>query len=340
MSHLGCQANSGFGTRRCLLIATLLAIVASGDLGCGRKSHAGGASDELVILHAGSLAIPFREVSARFKELHPSVTIKAEAAGSRDTARKISDLGRRCDVLGSADYKVIENLLIPEHAAFSVRFATNEMVIAFTEHSAHADSISVQNWPEQLLAEEVNFGRSDPNRDPCGYRTVMVFQLAETYYKIPDLARRLEEKDGAKYIRPKETDLLGLLEAGEIDYVFIYHSVAAQHHLRFVTLPDEVNLKCKALSDLYATAHVRVTGKKPGEFITRRGAPMVYGVTIPENCENRVLAEAWVEFLLSDEGRGIMERNGQPPIAPALTQQLDKLPASLKPLCESVNTAE
>ena len=53
---------------------------------------------------------------------------------------------------------------------------------------------------------------------------------------------------------------------------------------------------------------------------------------------NRELAEAWVKFLLSDVGRGIMEKNGQPAIAPATTEQFDRLPASLQPLCKEIGS--
>jgi molybdate/tungstate transport system substrate-binding protein len=211
------------------------------------------------------------------------------------------------------------------------------MVIAYTERSKRRDALTDDDWPQILLEDEVIFGRSDPNRDPCGYRTVMTFQLAEEYYDVPGLARKLEEKGGQKYIRPKETDLLALLETGEIDYLFIYLSVASQHGLDYLRLPDDVNLKSSALSELYATATVEVTGKKPGEYIERTGAPMVYGVTIPKNCENRELAEAWVALLLSQKGRDIMEANGQPAIAPAVTAQFDALPVKLKPHCKAAD---
>jgi molybdate/tungstate transport system substrate-binding protein len=320
----------------------LVAIIAFGaaavlvvGAGCSRDKKAGDDMSELVIFHAGSLSVPFRDVSRAFNELYPNVTVKAEAAGSRDTARKVCDLGRPCDVLGSADYVVIDNLLIPDHAAFSVRFATNEMAIAYTDRSKHHDSIYPGNWPEVLLRDSVLVGRSDPNRDPCGYRTVMVFELAERYYQVPGLAERLAERAGEKYIRPKETDLLALLESLEIDYLFIYRSVAEQHGLKFIVLPDEVNLKSTEFADLYASVTVEVTGKRPGEMIERGGAPMVYGVTIPDNCENREMAEAWVEVLLSEEGRAIMERNGQPAIVPASTAHFDKVPERLRPFCRS-----
>ncbi|MFH1756274.1 MAG: substrate-binding domain-containing protein [Candidatus Latescibacterota bacterium] len=317
-----------------ILLLSHVSLYGQPAAGSGVRHEAAG---ELVIFHAGSLSVPFRELSARFKQMYPNVTIKAEAAGSRDTARKVSDLARSCDVLGSADYMVIDNLLIPGFADVNIRFATNEMVIAYSGHSKERQPLTVAAWPRVLMDDRVFFGRSDPNRDPCGYRTEMLFQLAERYYSMPGLAGALQEKHGSKFIRPKETDLLALLEAGEIDYLFIYRSVASQHGLDFLLLPDELNLKSDALADLYATAKVKVTGTKPGEMIERSGAPMVYGVTIPRNCANRELAEAWVCLLLSEEGRKIMERNGQPAIAPALTAQFDKLPDVLKPLCKSIS---
>jgi len=294
-------------------------------------------STELTIFHAGSLSVPFREVSALFKQRHPGVTIKAEAAGSRDCARKISDLGRSCDVFASADYEVVENLLMPEHADFNILFATNEMAIAYTAKSNKADEINLTNWYKILLDDDVNFGRADPNSDPCGYRTVMVFRLAQKHYQVPYLADDLIDKHGNKYIRPKETDLLALLEAGEIDYAFIYRSVAQQHGLKILRLPDPINLRSPKLADLYRTARVTVTGKRPGEVITRTGRPIVYSVTIPNNAQNRGLAEAYVALLLSPEGQAIMRKYGQEPIVPAQTREYDRVPAKLRRLCKQVD---
>ncbi len=283
-------------------------------------------STELTIFHAGSLSLPFREVSALFEQRHPGVTVKPEAAGSRDCARKISDLGRSCDVLASADYKVVENLLMPEHVDFNIRFATNEMAIVYTGKSNRSDEISPSNWYEILVKEDVS--------DPCGYRAAMVFQLAEKHYGRPGLATALAQKHGDRYIRPKETDLLGLLEAGEIDYVFIYRSVGQQHGLKILRLPDEVNLRSPELADLYSSATVAVTGKQPGELITRTGGSIVYSVTIPNSARNQKLAQAYVALLLSAEGQAIMSKCGQEPIVPAQTVQYNRVPARLQPLCK------
>jgi len=333
-------------TRMHLSLAAFLPALALSILaGCGEASSPGDAPTpendapvpvkdrKLIVLHAGSLSIPFKEVSALFEKQNPGVTVQSESAGSRDTARKVSDLNRPCDVLGSADYKVVENLLMPEHADFNIRFATNEMAIAYTDKSKYADEITSKNWHEILMKEGVTFGRADPNSDPCGYRTVMLFDLAQKHFGVDGLAKRLKEKDGKRFIRPKETDLLALLEASEIDYLPIYRSVAMQHGLKTVRLPDEMNLRSSAHEDLYATAIVEVTGKNPGETITRKGAPIVYSITIPKNAPSRDLAVRYLDLLLSKKGQAIMDRNGQSPIVPAITGELDVLPDDLKKHC-------
>ncbi|MBL7221471.1 MAG: tungstate ABC transporter substrate-binding protein WtpA [Phycisphaerae bacterium] len=315
---------------RTWLSAILVVVSTAAFCGCRRDDNA--EAQYLVIFHAGSLSVPLREVSVEFMKANPHITVRAEAAGSRDCARKISDLKKQCDVMASADYTVVENLLMPEHADFNIRLATNEMAIAYAEKSKHADTITSKNWTDILLADGVIFGRADPNRDPCGYRTVMTIQLAEKKLKRPGLAAEMLNKAGQQ-IRPKETDLLSLLEAGEIDYLFIYRSVARQHKLKTLLLSDEVNLKSPELADLYKTATVKVTGKTPGEFITKTGGPMVYSVTIPKGAPNRKAAEAYVAFLLSDKGKAIMEANGQPSRRPAVTDGFDNLPESLKEFC-------
>ncbi|MDP6046780.1 MAG: tungstate ABC transporter substrate-binding protein WtpA [Phycisphaerae bacterium] len=310
---------------------TVLAILSAAAL-CGCRDKEGSESEKLVIFHAGSLSVPLRQVSNEFMKTNPNITVLAEAAGSRDCARKISDLGRQCDVMASADYTVVANLLMPEHADFNIRLATNEMAIAYTAKSKLAGKITPENWTEILLTDGVVYGRADPNRDPCGYRSVMAIQLAEKKFAQPGLADKLMNKPGQQ-IRPKETDLLSLLEAGEIDYLFIYRSVASQHKLKTLLLSDEVNLKSPDLADLYKTATIEITGKKPGQMITKKGQAMVYSVTIPKNSPNRKAAQAYIAFLLSDKGKAIMEVNGQPSPRPAITDGFENLPESIRPFC-------
>ena len=292
-------------------------------------------SGDLIIFHAGSLSVPFKEVADAFKMHYPEINVLAESAGSRTCARKITDLHRACDIMASADYSVIDNLLIPDFASWNIRFATNEMALAYTPKSRYADEITDRNWFDIFLKDDVIYGRSDPNSDPCGYRSVLTCELAENFYGMEGLSKKLIEKD-KNFIRPKEVDLLALLESHAIDYIFIYRSRAQQHHLKYVIRPDSINRKSPKISDYYSKATVTISGKTPGETITKKGEPMVYGITIPRQAAHKKDAEKFVELLLSkNKGMVIMEKNGQPSIVPAFSQSYDNIPELLKPFAKS-----
>ena len=222
----------------------------------------------LIILHAGSLSVPFDRVAEAFEELNPGVTVETESAGSRTTIRKVTELGKLADVVASADYLAIEELMFPEYADWYISFATNEMVIAYTGQSQYQEEITADNWYEVLLREGVNYGHSDPDADPCGYRSLMLWQLAEEYYGVPGLYESLDEGCPPENIRPKETDLIALLQSGDMDYAFEYRSVAVQRGLEYLSLPDEIDLSNFDLADLYSQAEVEVTGAEPGTTVT------------------------------------------------------------------------
>ncbi|GAB4293556.1 MAG: tungstate ABC transporter substrate-binding protein WtpA [Marinilabiliales bacterium] len=285
---------------------------------------------KLIIFHAGSLSVPVKQIIETFNEDYPDVKILTEVAGSRMCARKITELHKQCDIMISADYKVIDNLLIPNYADWNIKFASNEMVIAFTDKSKCSDSITEGNWYKILLKDDVIVGRSDPDLDPCGYRTVLTFKLAEKYYNQSRLATKLIEKN-SNYIRPKETDLLSLLESNIIDYLFIYRSVAEQHKLKYIVLPDSINLKNPLLQDYYAGVSLKISGKTPGDSIVKYGEPMIYGITIIKNSTNKDLAIKFVDYFLNEQkGMKVLESNGQPSLIPSHSNTYNNVPDELK----------
>ncbi|MBA4407186.1 tungstate ABC transporter substrate-binding protein WtpA [bacterium] len=283
-------------------------------------------TNQLTVFHAGSLTVPFEKIIAGFKNENPGVEVLKEIAGSRECARKISELNKPCDVFASADYMVIDQLLIPEFADWNLKFATNEMTIVYTEKSRRAKEINQANWYKVLLDKNINIGRADPNADPCGYRTILTMKLAEIFYNQKGLAENLMGKN-QEYIRPKEVDLLALLEVGELDYIFLYRSVAEQHELKFLALPDKINLKKAELEEYYRQVSVELNGKKPGEKISQSGSSMVYGVTIPKNSPNPELAKKFIHYLIDrKKGLKVMQEMGQPTIVPSVCDNYVKLP--------------
>ena len=288
---------------------------------------------KVIIFHAGSLSIPLKQMAQAFNKKYPNVKVLREAAGSRTCARKITDLKKPCDIMASADYSVIDNLLIPKYASWDAHFATNEMAIMYRPDSKYAKEINSKNWYKILLKKGVQYGHSDPNSDPCGYRSQLVWQLAQKYYKVPGLYQKLRANCPEQNIRPKETDLIALLEAGQLDYVWIYKSVCEQHHMPFVALPAQINLGSPAYAKFYKEATLKISGKKPGTFVEKTGAPMIYGVTIPKNAPDHKWAVKFLAFMLGPQGRAIMEQNGQHAIYPAkITGNIHDVPAALKPL--------
>ncbi|MEO8090756.1 MAG: extracellular solute-binding protein [Gemmatimonadales bacterium] len=272
----------------------------------------GSPSGPLVVFNAGSLAKPFNEMLQAFKAKHPGIVPAQENSGSLEAARKLTELGKVPDVIGVADYGVIPKLLIPQYATWFATFARNSMVLIYTDQSIGADEINGKNWWEVLLRPKVRAGRSDPTLDPNGYRTLMVFQLAERFYQQPGLANRLERAHPPKYIRPKEADLTALIQAGELDYSWSYLSIARTAGLRYVKLPSEIDLGDPKLANWYAQAQVRTPGPRRAamDSVEFRGEPIVYALTIPTAAPHRQTAQAFVRFVFSPEGQAILKRNG------------------------------
>lgn len=301
---------------RSRLLSALVPLV-TGVIACGgeaRESSAGagdtarGASraTTLVVYNAGSLARPMRAALDRFAE-RERVTVEQESAGSLETARKLTELGHVPDVIALADAEVFPQLLVPSQTTWYAAFARNRMVVAYTDASKGAAEMAKgADWWRVLTGPGVEVGRADPNLDPNGYRTLLVLQLTERHYRQPGLAARLLAAAGERNVRPKEADLVALLQAGELDYIWSYESLAQAAGLRYVTLPHEIDLGTPADSALYAAASVRVRGRTPRDTVTFRGQPIVYAFSIPRAAPHPALAERFAAFLVSSEGRDVL----------------------------------
>jgi molybdate/tungstate transport system substrate-binding protein len=266
----------------------------------------------LVVFNAGSLAKPFSELLRAFKAKHPDVVAAQENSGSLEAARKITELGKIPDVLAVADYSIIPKVLVPRAASWYALFARTSMVLVYTEQSLGAREITGKNWWRMLQRQEVRWGHSDPVLDPAGYRSQLVFQLAERYYRQPGLASRLEAAIPPRYIRPKSADLIALVQVGELDYAWEYEAIAKMHQLRYLELPPEVNLGDTRLAEIYAYASVRLPGasRSGGDSVVFRGEPIAYALTIPVAAPHPQVAAAFVRFVFSSEGQAIIKANG------------------------------
>lgn len=262
----------------------------------------------LKILHAGALRKPMKECVRILWSDCPDVKVALDYAGSRACARAILE-GRDVDVVALADPLVFEDMLVPEYVDVFFVFATDQMVLAYDEFSRHSSDITKDNWMDILLEETVSFARSDHNLDPCGYRTLMVWQLAEKLHNRTGLFENLNRKCTREYIYPKSIDLSGALLEGKVDYIFEYLSVTKQLGFKYIGFPEKINLSNPAYADYYSQVTVTVTGKSGGVSLVR-GAPIEFAVAIPKKSSQKELAGHFLKILTSAEGERILEDCG------------------------------
>jgi molybdate/tungstate transport system substrate-binding protein len=279
----------------------------------------------LHVFHAGSLTAPFERLAKEFMKTNSRVRIVNEPHGSLEAVRQVTELHRKSDVIGVSDYTVIKDLMFPNYADWYIVFARNGMVIVYGEHSKYRDEINENSWYAILNRSDVSFGRADPDADPCGYRTLMVWKLAEKHYNNSEIYESLERRCPLP-TRPKESELLTLIETRQLDYAFLYFSLAVQHQLNYVMLPDEINLGNPDYASFYAQADVQLS-----DGTVKYGEPIMYAVTIPKNAENKDLAIDFVELMLSEKGRNILNECGQPPVLPARANNRSAVPSALQP---------
>jgi molybdate/tungstate transport system substrate-binding protein len=255
-------------------------------------------ADTILIFVAASLTKPIQPVLDAYAARTGTV-IQRESGASLEHARKITELHRIPDVLLLADVEVISQLLVPKYASWYAEFARNRMVVAYTDRSKRSREISGDNWTKILQGSDVEVGRTDPNLAPVGYRTLILFDLAEGFYKQSGLAASLLAHAPERNIRPNAAELAALLAAGELDYIYDYQSVAESNGFHFIALPDAINLGDPRRAADYAKASVRVRGSSPGTTAEFTGQPILYGLSVPKDAPHAAAAARFLAYLTS-----------------------------------------
>lgn len=351
-----------------ILLASLI-YLANLTSGCTRIPASKVDKTPLVVFAAGSLIVPFADLEKAFESKYPNIDVHAQYHGSIQVIRHVTDLHVPIDVVATADASLLPMLMYttndPDtgqpYADWYIRFASNRLAIAYRPDSQYASEITADNWYKILTRSEVKVGLADPRFDAVGYRLLMVYALAGEYYHQPTIFTDMfkgqfsfplgiftennittitvpeivETKTNSHIIlRGASIELIALLESGDLDYAFEYESVIRQHGLNMIELPDALNLGEEADQQTYATVQVdesfqRFASVKP----IFRGERIGYGITIPSNALHPDAAALFVKFLLSPEGRAVMETDSHPMFDPAIGENYENIPADLQPYC-------
>jgi molybdate/tungstate transport system substrate-binding protein len=301
--------------------------------GCGEGKT------RLQVWGADSLSASFAEIAAEFEKAHPKAKVVLNIHGSRFIAQVLPN--QDADVVALADHRLVKDILHPDGVAdWVAKFVSNEIVLAGHTSSARRAELTSDNWYEILLKPDITFGIANPDQDPCGYWSQLVWKLAERHYftskgQSRPLAKQLADKCRPENVALDANRLISdLLVRARVDYAFVYKTHAVDHKLPFTRLPNQINLGDPEHASDYATAEITIPGVRGGKQ-TIKGTYIAFGITVPKKARQPELAQAFVRFVLSRQGLDILARSGFNPIVPARVPKWCAVPAFLADLARA-----
>ncbi len=295
-----------------------------------KDMHDESASGSVRIAYPEQMTETMDAIVSGFNEDFPLIKVDKKVLSGVDAMRAIAQKKDSCDVLIYDDYKLIELFLIPDLTKWTVKFARDEIVIAYNDASLYKDEMNLSNWYETLLKPDVSFGRIDPHDKSCGYRTVSSFKLAAKHYNDPDLTYDLMSKNDEQVFKNIDA-LANALSEKKIDYAIMYKSMATVNNFKFFEIPKIMNLNHPDLFSYYSEVNVLVLDKDSLQKYPMQGAPVIYGLSITENTHNMNNSLIFSEYFLSkDKGITIISESGITPMIPSRSFYYKILPESLK----------
>lgn len=260
------------------------------------------------IFSAGSLKPYFDILIPQFART--GETYEINYMGSLECTRRIYQ-GQYADLVAVADYKLLEDLknegIINEYFCW----ASNEIVLCYTDKSKFAEDIDESNWFKVIANPEVKVGHTSPDHDPAGYRALLVIQLAERYYRDKGFANNLLTSSHRQVFANASLLVNNLLE-GKVDYIFEYFSVARNNNFSYIRLPQMINLSDPNES-YYKNAVVLVKNYKDGYSVIN-GGPIIYAFAILPKCEDSPVVKELAQLLQSPVSHQLLKKNYLKPI--------------------------
>jgi len=315
---------------------------------------------QLTVYHAGSLTAAFKPLFAAFT-CRTGIKITDVFGPSVSLARRCVASAKPCDLYASADYTDIDLFLKPQgYADFTIVFAKGRMVLAYSAKDVAAKNLAIADpgsgpfhppnsipkaspdWYNVLTSPGVAIGGALPFMDPGAYRSYLIFQLAQAFYKQPLLYDKLMSRvvvPGSNVVH--SVAQLGTLYDFQLTYEHNAHATAEEDpDYRYVDLPAEINLSDPARNAFYAkNAVVVLPGfESPGnaQTIPIHGASVAWGITLLRDAPDRDNGIKFLQMLLGPAGTAALKEHGPEPISPAQVTPEDfrKLPIPLRSLAK------
>jgi molybdate/tungstate transport system substrate-binding protein len=246
------------------------------------------ASGKVQVLYAGSLANLMEQGIGPAFDSATGGDFEGVGAGSTALVSDIKGKVKQGDVFISASTDANTGLMGAANGSWEdwyATFATAPLVIGYNPNSKFANDIRTKPWQQVITEPGFKMGSTDPKLDPKGKLAASALKQAG----IP--ASKVQ-------VFPEE-QLLGRLQAGQLDAGFFYTSEAADGKLATVQLGSDFKLKA------------------------------TYTATVLNNAPNASGGEGFLEYLFSPAGTTMMKQHGIQLQPITVTGDQTKVPSDL-----------
>jgi molybdate/tungstate transport system substrate-binding protein len=327
-----------------LVVAACIGIAAAGCSSPGSSGNSGGGkakpSGTANVAYAASLTYLNEKVFGPAFAKATGNTYQGTAGPSDGLSSEIAAKTIFPNVFITVGGKSIESLG-PKFTKWFIQYASTSIVVAYNPNSKYAPQFeAIASGKKPLsdlfkLMEQPGFqlGRTDPNTDPQGRAFIYMLELAQMKYHLPkDTVTKILQGPLASAKSTQifeEAALDSRLQAGQVDAASAYLSQAKQLHLKYISLPPDINLGDASFADTYAKASITITDSSGQD--TKTGSPLTLDITTITGAKDPAAGNAFVAYVLSPAGRSLYEnQGGYTLLKPTLTGPASAVPASIR----------
>jgi molybdate/tungstate transport system substrate-binding protein len=331
-----------------LIVAACIGLAAAGCSSSGNSGNSAGGngggkakpSGTANVAYAASLTYLNEKVFGPAFEKASGYTYQGTAGPSDGLSSEIAAKTIFPNVFITVGGKSIESLG-PKFTKWFIQYASTSIVVAYNPSSKYASQFAAIASGKKPMAdlfklmEQPGFqlGRTDPNTDPQGRAFIFMLELAVMKYHLPkDTVTKILRGPLASAKSTQifeEAALDSRLQAGQLDAASAYLSQAKQLHLKYISLPPDINLGDASQADNYAKASITITDSSGKD--TKTGSPLTLDITTIEGAKDAAAGNAFVAYVLSPAGRSLYEKQGgYTLLTPTLTGKASDVPASIR----------
>ena len=211
-----------------------------------------------------------------------------------------------------------------ESSNWAIGIASDQMVLAYSNVTNAAKVVSLGQAAEasnstsdwnafftSLSNGTVKVGVADPVSDPAGLRGWLVLEAAGFLYGggNQSVYESALLRTASNVTGTHAAALVAPLQAGQIQFLFIYKSAAIADHLGYIALDRHINLGDPSLGGFYSNfSYTDSAG-------TTSGSPIILCITVPLSSRSTNEALQFVQYVVKNAGT--LSNFGLQPFAPA-----------------------